>query len=53
MLQEIFENNKIQILYDPDTEEISFGIHPEAFTTFERLVLARAFDLTDEEEEDE
>lgn len=53
MLQEIWNNDKLQILYDPDTEEISFGIFPEAFTTLERLVLARAFDLTDEEEEDE
>lgn len=50
MMKEIFENGKIQILYDEDTEEISFGYYPEAFTEYEHWLLAKAFDLIEEEE---
>jgi hypothetical protein len=49
-MHEIYNNGKIQILYNPITEEISFGLFPEAFTTLEHLILARAFDLTEDEE---
>ncbi len=47
MNKEIFQNGKIQILYDDDTEEISFGFYPNKFTIYERFLLARAFDLTE------
>jgi len=51
MLSEIYNNGKIQILYNSITEEISFGFFPEQFTTLEHLILARAFDLTEEEDD--
>lgn len=49
MNKEIFKNGKIQILYDDDIEEISFGFYPETFTIYERFLLARAFDLAEGE----
>ena len=51
MLKEVFNNQKVQILLDDETNELSFGYFPEAFTTYEHWLLARAFDLTEEYDE--
>ncbi len=51
MFKEIFENGKVHILYDDETGEVSFGYYPDKFTTLEHLILAQAFDLTEEEDE--
>ncbi len=52
MLKEIFYNKKVQILYNTETEEISFGYFPDKFTPYEHWLLANAFDLVEEEEDE-
>lgn len=49
-MREIFENGKVQLLYNPDNGEVSFGFNPDMFNEYECFLLTRAFDLDEAEE---
>lgn len=56
MMREIFRNDKVAIIYDDETEEISIGFLGDAITPYEAVVLEGIFGTkfaNRDEEEDE